>query len=400
MALFSKALSLLATLLIFSSIMAGQQAQATFSALRSRAEAASHENRLNEAARLYGQALRLRPGWADGWWSLGTIEYDRDQYLQSASAFQRLLTLQPSNGTAHAMIGLCQFELGEDNLALKNLLAAERLGVVNNQDLRKVAVYHLGVLQLRKKLYGSALKTFRNLAQDDVRTDQVALGLAMSLLMVQPSAAPAENTVGLAVMLGIGQAEILSTQRKPEEARQRYLSLLQQYPDYPGLHFAYGLFLVGEEPEEAIEQLQAELHINPEQFVALLQIAAILVDEDPSQAIEYIKKALAINPGSPYGHFLLGQCYLKTENAAAALPELEQARRSMQNQPQVYFALGNTYAKLGRKQEAAQARAEFRRLQARTGTSDADAYGQQQRLPIEQIAPQSKDTKNRDSNSR
>src|SRR5215470_18748643 len=231
----------------------------TFAELSKQATAARDANRLEEATKLYERALALRPKWEEGWWSLGTIAYDQDHYAQAAIDFQKVITLNSSNGTAHAMLGLCQFELRKDEPALQNLLDAERLGVVNNEDLRKVAVYHLGVLQLRKELYGSALGTFRSLAQDDVRTDPVALGLAMSLLMVPQSAAPAENTVARAVMVGIGQAEILSTQRKPEEARQRYLSLLQQYPDYPGLHLAYGLFLQGEEPEEAIKQMQAEL---------------------------------------------------------------------------------------------------------------------------------------------
>jgi hypothetical protein len=72
---------------------------------------------------------------------------------------------------------------------------------------------------------------------------------------------------------------------------------------------------------------------------------------------------------------------------------LELARRSMPNEPQIYFALGNAYAKLGRKQESAQARAEFRRLQAQTASSDAGGYGQEQKaLPLGKIAPQSKDT--------
>ena len=385
-------MTLFTILLILGGVCSAQRTQnAGIADLQFRAEKAAGENRLDEAARLYAQALRLRPQWAEGWWSLGTLEYDRDHYLPAASAFLQLLTLQPSNGTAHAMLGLCQFELGKDDLALKNLLAAERLRVVNNEDLRKVAVYHLGLLQLRKKLYGSALKTFQNLAQN-VQTNQVALGLAMSLLMIEPSAAPGENTVGHAVLLGIGQAEILSSQRQPQEAREKYLSLLRQYPDYPGLHFAYGLLLSSDEPEEAIEQMQAELRINPKHYVAQLQIAAMLLDEDAPQALEYVKKALATAPRVPFGHFLLGQCYLRTGDAAAALPELEQARRSMQNQPQVYFALGNAYAELGRKQEAAQARKEFSRLEAQKTSADADAYRQQQGLPIEQIAPRAKET--------
>jgi tetratricopeptide (TPR) repeat protein len=142
---------LIAFLLLASSVAFGQQAPRNpgFRNLQSRAETAARKNRLDEAATLYARALGLRPRWAEGWWALGTLEYDRDRYLPAAHAFQQLLKLQPSNGTAHAMLGLCQFESGKDDLALKNLLAAEHFGVLDREDLRRVALYHLGILQLR-----------------------------------------------------------------------------------------------------------------------------------------------------------------------------------------------------------------------------------------------------------
>jgi predicted Zn-dependent protease len=197
--------------------------------------------------------------------------------------------------------------------------------------------------------------------------------------MMQSSALPAENTPGRAVVLGIGRAEALSAAGKSEDARGKYLSLLQQHPDYPGLHFAYGLFLMNvHEPEEAVTQLKTELQLNPNHVIALLQIAALRATEDPGEAVEYAKKAVALNPRLPFGHYLLGQFYLDAGNAAGAIPELERARHEMPNESKIYFALGNAYAKIGRKEEAAQARASFRRLQAQEKSEAAPStYGQE-----------------------
>ena len=152
------------------------------------------------------------------------------------------------------------------------------------------------------------------------------------------------------------------------------------------MHFAYGLFLLKvDETEEGVAQLQAELRMNPKNLIALLQIASVRSDENPAEAIQYAKKALAADPRLSFGHYLLGQFYLKAGDAQAAIPELEQARHDMQNDAQVYFALGNAYAKTGRKQEAAQARAEFRRLQASDEKESAPSiYGQEQQgVPAE-----------------
>ena len=84
---------------------------ATFAQLSAQADAARDADRLDEAINLYRRALALRPSWAEGWWSLGTIYYDRDAYDKAAFAFQKLVALQPQNGTAQAMLGLCEFGL-------------------------------------------------------------------------------------------------------------------------------------------------------------------------------------------------------------------------------------------------------------------------------------------------
>src|SRR5216683_6213526 len=93
---------------------AAEEQGSAFRRLEERAKKASEENRLEEAGRLYARALALRPRWAEGWWSLGTLEYDQDHYSKAALEFEKLIALDSANGTAHAMLGLCQFELSQD----------------------------------------------------------------------------------------------------------------------------------------------------------------------------------------------------------------------------------------------------------------------------------------------
>jgi len=94
----------------------------SFSKLSKQAAEARDADRLEEAVALYARALALQPKWVEGWWSLGTLEYDRDHYAKAAQDFEKLIALDSKNGTAHAMLGLCQFELSRDAPALKNLL--------------------------------------------------------------------------------------------------------------------------------------------------------------------------------------------------------------------------------------------------------------------------------------
>src|SRR5207237_9032409 len=157
-----------------------------FATLSQRAAEASQQNRLDDARALYRKALALRPGWKEGWWSLGTIEYDLDNYAKAARDFEKLIALDAANGTAHAMLGLCQFELGKDESALKNLLEAERLNIVKDEQLRKVALYHLGVLQLRARKYGDAKESLDQFAKDGVRTKELITALGLAAVLVRP----------------------------------------------------------------------------------------------------------------------------------------------------------------------------------------------------------------------
>jgi tetratricopeptide (TPR) repeat protein len=338
---------------------------ASFSTLSKRAAEARDADRLDEAAALYTKALALRPRWTDGWWSLGTIQYDQDHYADAARSFQRVVLFDPRNGTAHAMLGLCQFELGKDDLSLKHLLAAEQFGILKNVQLRTVALYHLGALQLRAGRYGAARESFAQLVKDRIRTPELISGLGLAALFVKSQQAPAQGTPGAAVVERAGEAEALLIANEFGRAKQQYRQLVGEFPGYPNLHFAFGrLLLQTDDNDEAIRQFQLELKRDPQHVNSMLQIAVAREQLDPQDGLKYAEGAARLAPGLPFAHYILGKLRLDTGNAAAAIPELEVARKSFPNEAGIYFALGKAYAQVGRKAEAAKARAEFARLNA------------------------------------
>lgn len=352
-----------------------QQKSATFDQLVEKAKRASEENRLDEAAALYRKALSLRPRWTEGWWSLGTLEYDQDHYAKAAQAFERLLALDPANGTAHAMLGLCQFELSKDEPALNNLLKAEQLGVIKDERLRKVALYHMGVLELRAHKFDDAKETLDQLARLGVRTKELITGLGLAVLLIRPQDAPPGNTPGATVVDRAGEAEALLAAKDYEQAKQTYVQLTSEFPDYPNLHFAFGrLLLETNETDAAVEQFQLELKRDPDNVYSLLEIAAARYQVDSQDGLPYAEHALKLKPGLPFAHYLVGVLRLDTGDAAGAIPELQIAQNAFPNEPRIYFSLGSAYARTGRKAEAAKARAEFARLNAQEKQRGATLY--------------------------
>ncbi len=256
--------------------------EAQFKSLSERAAKASSENRLDEAVLLYRKALALRPKWTEGWWSLATIEYDQDHYATAARDFEKLIALDEKNGTAHAMLGLCQFELGKDEAALKNLLAAENLGVVKDQQLRRVALYHMGLLELRAGKYGAGKETFGQLARDGIRTRELVTGLGLGALLIKPHDAPADGTPGGKVVERTGQAELLLTENNFAGAKEAYSQLTAEFGEYPNLHFAFGrMLLEAHENDQAVREFERELQRDPKNVNSMLEIAVARQQVDP-----------------------------------------------------------------------------------------------------------------------
>src|SRR5215472_7776895 len=330
-----------------------QQKSPAVDQLAEKAKRASEENRLDEAMALYRKALALRPRWKEGWWALATIEYDQDHYAQAARDFEKLIAVDPANGTAHAMLGLCQFELGRDDPALKNLLKAEQLGVIKDEQLRKVALYHMGVLELRARKFDDAKETLDQLARVGVRSKELTDALGLAVLLISPKDAPPEGTPGAAVVDRAGQAEALVAGKGYDQAKQAYVQLTSEFPSYPNLHFAFGrLLLETNETDKAVEQFELELKRDPESVNSLLEIASVRYQVDSQDGLPYAEKALKLAPRRPFVHYLVGILRLDSGDAAGAISELEIAQKAFPNESRVYFSLGAAYARTGRRADA------------------------------------------------
>jgi tetratricopeptide (TPR) repeat protein len=358
-----------------------REASRQFDRIAAQANQARDSNNLERALTLYPKALGMRPEWAEGWWSLGTIYYDRDAYAEAARAFQRVVELQPKHGSAWVMLGLCEFELKQDDFALRDIQRGKQLGILKDPQLRRVMLYHEGLLLLRKNRFEAAQQSLDLLSHDGFEGDDLVLALGMSVLRIRPENLPPAGSTASEVVSRSGKAEWLSASEKFSEARQEYSSLAKGYSDVANVHYAYGRFLLEiNEIDAAIAEFQQEIQNNPQHVLARLEIAAVRYRLDSADGVKYAEQAVNLDPKRPFGHYLLGLLYLDTRNFSGAISELEIAGRSMTTVPEVYLALGNAYARAGKKAEAARARETFTRLVAkRNQASDEAVYDEHPR---------------------
>jgi predicted Zn-dependent protease len=338
-------------------VATGQEQKASFAEIAAKADAAMQAERLDEAAVLYRKAVAMNPTWAEGWWSLGTLEYDRNSYKEAAESFSRLVALQPNSGTARVMLGLCQFELGQDDEALESIQEGQRHGVTSESQLRSVVMYHEGVLLQRKGRFESAEEVLGQLCRQTPYPPEADLAMGAIALRVRDRQLPADGTVDHQVMQATGHASCLGVQRKYDEARREFNELVAKYPQYRNLRFAYGKMLLdANDTDGAVAQFKAEIQNNPADAVSRLRIASAEYRVDSGAGLPYAQEAVKLDPSLPLGHYLLGLLLLDTDDYQHAIPELEIAQRAFPGQPKVYFALASAYSRAGRKEDASKAR--------------------------------------------
>jgi len=348
----------------------------SFATLSSQANLARDADRLDEALSLYQRALALRPTWAEGWWSVGTIQYDRNAYAKAAQAFRKLLALRPNDGTAHAFLGLCEFELGHDNVAFQHIEESRKIGLSGDPQFQHVVLFHEGVLLQRAGKFERAQEDLQQLCLQGVESDEISSTLGLVLLRRKDSRLPSSMPEEAGIVTGIGRAGCLAGQKKYDDGRLILYALVKQHPNFPNIHYAYGMFLLdAHDQSAAIHEFKQEIENNPANVPARLRIAATLYKTASAAGVPYAQQAVKLAPDVPLGHYLLGLLLLDTNAHEQAIPHLEIARKAFPKDAKLHFALGTAYAQAGRTQDAARERATFERLQKEPGSRSSEAAG-------------------------
>ena len=347
-----------------------------FDRVAAQAEEARGANRIEEAIKFYRQGVTLRPRWAEGWFNLGTLLYDKDAFADAAVALGRAAALSPKVGTTWVMLGLCEFKLGRHADALTHIRRGRQLGVPADPQFRSVMIYHEGLLLVGKSDFERAQETLGQLSQDGVESDELYTALGLAVLRLRFSELLAGDATLREVVARAGHAEHLAAQKKFDEAQREYERLTADFPKAQNVHYARGRFLlVSHDDEGAVAELQREIENNPQHLLARLLIADTrLRRREFTDGLPYAEEAARLSPRLPLAHYLLGSLLLGAGQTERAVTELETAARLMPDEPKIFYALSNAYLRAGRKRDAERALSTFARLKERSEGGDASGH--------------------------
>ena len=270
-----------------------------FARLRDLATSENEAGKTTDAIRDYRQALTLEPGWKEGWWNLGMLQYSGGQFADAKAAFEKVTALAPNLGIGWGILGLSEFETGDYGAALGHLEQAQKLGMQDDDEIARVSEYHLCLLWIRAGEFDRASALLRTRFGTSTVPEQakIALGLATLRVALLPQGIDPSRE---ALVLAAGEAAI-------NDDPKAYAALLRANPTLPWLHLAYGRALArAGRTQGALEQCRAEMRISPESPLPWIEVSRIeLQQRSLQEALQSARTTVRMFPNDIEAHQVL-----------------------------------------------------------------------------------------------
>lgn len=324
----------------------------TFEQLAARATSARDANDIPRALAAYRQALQVKPDWAEGWWFLGTLAYDADQYQQGRDAFAHFVKLDANAAPGWSLLGLCEFETGEPSAALEHIQRGLRLSAGSQNDMEEVLRFHEAMLLTRTGLFDQALGKYIWFARRGIHNPQLLVAIGMAALR-QPLLPKDLTGDGPDAAAAAGAAAYAWMGSNFHDADESFRVLLARFPSVPNVHYFYASYLLPSRPELAMAELRRELEVNPGSADARAMIAlAFLRHDDPASGFPYAKRAAQDGPSTPMAQYIYGLLLSRQGDVYEALGPLETAARLDPANIEYHMALATAYSRAGRSAAA------------------------------------------------
>ncbi len=339
-------------LVILAASYSVSSSPATFEELSARATAAREANNLPEAVKLYREALQLNPKWEEGWWFLGTILYDQDQYSGCRDALGRLVQLKADAAPALAILGLCEFQTGELPNSLAHIERSLAIGSSIEPAMEKVLRFHEAMLITRAGNFDQAIQKYAWFVRGPGPSNVLLTGLGLAALRAPllPKDVPAAQED---LYVTAGTAAFSQMAGDKDGSQRNFRTLLERYPTAHHVHYLYACSLLASDSGQAVQELKRELENTPTSSGALSMLAWALLNQGAAKdALPYAERAAKNEPAYPLAQYVLGRSLVESGDVERGISHLELAAKSDPANLENHLALAAAYPKARRYQDA------------------------------------------------
>lgn len=345
------------------------QTQTSIQQLFEQAQRARARGNLEQAAHTYQEVIRRDPQFVNAYHNLGIVYLSQRKYQDAIAVLEKAVKLNPRLAGAYVVLGLARYELNQADKAVLAFTNAHRL---DSRDTN--ALFFLGKAQMQLGHYRDAAATLEKLSQAGPKDPDVLYNLALAHLKLLLAAADELNSVAPnSYRLSLLEAQDAEGHNNDAAASQYYKEALSLKPDAVGIHYALGIiYSRAGRFEQAAEEFKSELHLNPNDSLALWRLGDITLRTSPSEAAQYLQQAVNLNPEFPQAVLAYGRALLRTGETEKALEQFQRVVKLAPEEDTVHYLLANAYRKLGRQADSGAEMDKFQQL-ARTKSAQHEA---------------------------
>jgi tetratricopeptide (TPR) repeat protein len=150
-----------------------------------------------------------------------------------------------------------------------------------------------------------------------------------------------------------GNAAYLRMTGAEREAEAAFGELLRTFPNFPNVHYSYGLSILANNPNGAIGEFKRELEINRNNSAANAMLGWMLLKRNEfTAAMPYGKRAAEADPRSSTAQFVYGRLLVENGAVEQGIDHLKTAEQIDPGFLESHLSLATAYSRLGRMTEA------------------------------------------------
>lgn len=313
------------------------------------------QNELEKASAILLELMEHYPDDASVFGLAGEVFAKKKDYAKSMAAFARASQLKPQNSELRTKLAMSRMATGDADKAMSDL---ESIAAGDANAFQADII--LALAHINKKEWKQAEAVVARLAKK--QPDSPLPGsLRASILLGKNDAAGARKELDAVlakhpgfVPAAVNLARLDLAEKKPEQAQQRFSSLLEKENKNADLMMAYAEFLVAiNKPADAQPWLEKAHQIQPEAIQPTLALTSLaLSNGDKKRALGIAQEALAKKPDNPPLLDNLANVQIAAGDQNQALVTLAKLVKAAPKSPRSYLKLANAQAMAGNEKSA------------------------------------------------
>jgi tetratricopeptide (TPR) repeat protein len=326
------------------------------------AQAAQAAGDLPSASAKYEALLQIAPRLAAAYNNLGSLYLRQREFKKAATALEKGLKLDPKMSSATALLGIAEYEMSDYSNARNHLEAALRANP-KDDNIELFLVNNL----IKMGELDEAVRHLKLVNERQPKNQEVLYLLGKVHMKLSEEALAKLNKIDAdSVWVHEISGEIMESMKNYDGALLEYKKAVELAPEQANAHFLLGgAYWSLARWKEAAKEFETVVSSDPGNCTAHWKMGNALLEqyESPEEALGSVTQALEMCPNLVQARVDRARALMRLDRNEEAVKDLQVAKKTNPDEPNIHFLLGQALRSLGRTNESRAEMEMFTKLQ-------------------------------------